>query len=289
MSRPSIHTLGIVLVAALVLLAAGAAQAGRIPSAAALLNPDGSVSSPALIGSAYSGPVAIDEYAITLDPALGPVFHRAHSSVPMQAVTGSPRVLAAALFDNMLVLAGSFDPVAGTRSCNIVAWDGAQWVSLGRFGTNGTVFELSVFHDRLIVAGDFSSAGNDMIFHIASWDGEYFSPMSRGLEAPVFALAVHQNLLIAAGLNGLGSTYGMGCSGVIAWDGHRWSCHGYMIQGIVRDVESTGDRLAATGQFFGLPIGRPDTTLYFDGNRWGATSNTHAGIASLGAAADAAK
>lgn len=289
MSRPSIHTPGFLVALAALLLCSIPIYADTPVDVSTMLSTQGTITSQTLNASTRTGTIDISAYDVRLDPTEGPIFVRSHTLSDMSAFVHSPRVLSAAVYDGMLVLAGRFDPVRGTYSRNIVGWNGNNWISIGHFGANGTIFELAVYNNRLVVAGDFSTVGNELISHIAYWDGRFFHPMAKGLDEPVFALTLFHDRLIAAGLNGLGSQYGLGCSGVIAWDGHRWTCEGLQIQGIVREIETTGDRLAATGQFFGHPIGRPDTTLYFDGHRWGATDMSHAGLASIGAAADAAK
>ncbi|MCB2230578.1 hypothetical protein KQH82_07670 [bacterium] len=274
MSRAPIPSLVLTLFA--LLLFATAAPAANQPSIEILRSSDNTVSRSVLSGSSYEGSLDLTGFHLRLSPTEGPVIVRTSGYDSYSLAPDAAVVQAAALYQGVLIVAGRFSPVASTRSSNIVGWDGERWVSIGRFGTNGPVFALTVFEHNLIVAGDFATAGNDLVNHIAAWDGQYFSPLSQGLQGPVFSLAVHRHRLIAAGLNGLGRAYGTGQSGVIAWNGSKWLFDGMEIQGIVREVATSGDQLSVTGQFFGFPIGRPDTTLYFDGAAWSTSTGTHA-------------
>lgn len=260
------------------LIGTATTQAANQPSIEILRSSDNTVLSAVLSGSSYEGSLDLTGFDIRLSPTDGPLVVRASEKETLNPSPDAAVVHAAALYKGMLILAGRFSPVASTYSSNMVGWNGEHWVSIGRFGTNGAVFAVTVFEHNLIVAGDFTTAGNDLVNHIAAWDGQYFSALANGLQGPVFSLTVHRHRLIAAGLNGLGRAYGTGQSGVIAWNGAKWSFDGLEIQGIVREVASSGDQLSVTGQFFGYPIGQPDTTLYFNGATWSPSTGTHAGM-----------
>ena len=134
--------------------------------------------------------------------------------------TKPARIRAAAIYDGRLILAGEFDPVAGTRSRNIVAWDGDSYVSIGRFGNNDAILDLAIYNGELIVAGEFTQAGNELIAYVAVWDGQYFSALGDGLDRAAAGLEVDEGRLYVAGDVQMGIRYG--ANNLVTWDGKHF-------------------------------------------------------------------
>lgn len=89
---------------------------------------------------------------------------------------GSSLVNAFALFQNALVVAGSFTSVEGVTANNIVQWTGAAWGALGS-GVTGEVKALAVntiqptLGSGLYVGGSLTAAGGSTVYNLATWDG----------------------------------------------------------------------------------------------------------------------
>jgi hypothetical protein len=129
-------------------------------------------------------------------------------------------VSAQTVYDNKLVIGGSFSSAGGSILNNMAYWDGSNWSSPGSH-TNGFVRALTVYDGRLIAGGSFTAVGGVVANHRASWDGSSWSKLGSGLNRRVYALTVYEEKLIAAGdftTAGSDSAYH-----IAAWDGTSWS------------------------------------------------------------------
>ncbi len=117
-----------------------------------------------------------------------------------------------------LVIGGSSLTAANATDQRVVTWDGAQWEALGPGpGTTGGVRAMVSWNGVLIAAGDFTGAG---LTRIAQWNGTAWQPLGAGSSAPVYALTVWNNLLVAAGYTGSGTSLS---PFIRAWDGATWT------------------------------------------------------------------
>lgn len=119
-------------------------------------------------------------------------------------------VQALAVYQDALVVGGWFtDPAA-----NIAVWGGSTWTPLGDGITpdentaDSGVMCLAAFHGDLIVGGGILMAGETPAANVARWSAstQKWSALGHGLTYPdeldsddVYALAVHQDMLIAGG------------------------------------------------------------------------------------------
>ena len=158
--------------------------------------------------------------SVILDPIRGPQMGREGTRAEETESAEPAAVRAAAIYDGKLILAGEFDPVTGTRSRNIVAWDGVRYISIGHFGTNDAILDVAIYGGELIVAGEFTQAGNDVIEHVAAWNGQYFSALGDGLDRAAAGLEVDQGRLYVAGDVQMGARYG--ANNLVSWDGKHF-------------------------------------------------------------------
>jgi hypothetical protein len=127
----------------------------------------------------------------------------------------------------------------------------------------------------LFVGGYFTSAGGDPASAFLSrWNGEDWSAVGGGVDGPVRALLVTDDLggpaLYAGG--SFTTAGGVPCSSIARWDGNEWSALGSGVSGEVRSLaiwdDGAGPALYAGGTFTaagGLPANR---IARWDGSQW---------------------
>ena len=136
---------------------------------------------------------------------------------------GNPAtVRALEVVDGSLYLGGSFffeeDLPFWSPTRGVARWNGQGWVPVGPREFNGVVHAFAWYDNHLIAAGGFGlPSGSRGISNIARWSGEKWEPLGNGTDAPVYALAVHQGDLYAAGSFSLAG--GLLCSGIARWNG----------------------------------------------------------------------
>jgi len=133
-------------------------------------------------------------------------------------------VNAGIVYNNDLVVAGSFTTAGGVTVNNIARWNGITWSSIGG-GTNGEVFALAIFNNQLIAGGSFTSAGGVPAYRIAVWNGSAWAPLSLGMNGDVYALAVHSSQLVAGGA--FTTAGGVNVNRIARWNGASWSIGTY--------------------------------------------------------------
>ncbi len=165
---------------------------------------------------------------------------------------GSGRdVNATAVYNNQLVLAGSFSNLLGDSDMdNIAAWNGTAYSPIGT-GLGGEVFALAVHNGELYAGGRITSAGgNTAIINIAKWNGTSWTAVGQGLSNYVFALFVWNGSLYAAGqFNDSGGTP---MRGIARWNGAAWSAVGGSL--------NAGGTAYALGEFNGSLVVMGDFT-----------------------------
>lgn len=86
--------------------------------------------------------------------------------------TFTPGVYDLAVHEDLLVVGGDFDAVAGVPYANIVAWDSSGWSAVGTGITGGQeprVYALKVDGKKLYAGGRFTTAGGVLVNSIAEW------------------------------------------------------------------------------------------------------------------------
>lgn len=142
-------------------------------------------------------------------------------------------------------------------------------------GLDNNVLATTVWDDgggpALYAGGLFLTAGDQLVNGIARWDSTGWSsltgPSGTGVDAQVFALAVHDGDLIVGG--GFETAGGVPANRIARWDGQTWSpLGGGMDSSQVRALASHQGELYAAGGFTaagGVPAGR---IARWDGQAW---------------------
>jgi hypothetical protein len=148
------------------------------------------------------------------------------------------RVNAFTIYNNKLIVGGSFKSAGGNITDNIAVWDGSNWSVLLNGVQSGTlqnagcssqngVYALTSFQGNLIVGGLFGSANTTTLCGLAKWNGNAWSSIVNKLVSNNFgpgiikALTVYNNKLIAAGA--FDTINGVPARNIAQWDGVTWS------------------------------------------------------------------
>lgn len=81
-----------------------------------------------------------------------------------------------AIYQNELIVGGSFTGVNGQNFPYLIKWDGNSWQHLGG-NINSTVTKIRVVNNELVVTGYFSQIGNITANHVAKWNGSAWSDL----------------------------------------------------------------------------------------------------------------
>ena len=74
-------------------------------------------------------------------------------------------VVTAGVYDNLLIVGGSFTTAGDTAATRIASWNGSTWAPLGSGLDNGPIC-FSQWDNKLIVAGNFVTAGGVTVNHV---------------------------------------------------------------------------------------------------------------------------
>jgi hypothetical protein len=167
---------------------------------------------------------------------------------------------ALAVFNDQLLVGGSFLAAGGITANGIARWDGAQWaavaegvmqgVSLG--GVSALAVHTANAQTELYVLGNFDKAGTERAQGIAKWNGSTWSSLERpdtsvvGGEAlesfddgsgPALYVGYHQFITTAS----LGPQTSLLPGQYAArWNGTKWSPVGQSLGGTVRSLGTFG-------------------------------------------------
>lgn len=164
----------------------------------------------------------------------------------------------------LLFIGGEFDEVNignPVVAKNVVAWDGAEFITLGDgagVGVSGPVRSFASMDEVVIVGGSFDRAnahgpgsGQIVATNLVGWDGDgwhvFGSSGSNGLDGQVYALEVFGDELYVGGIFTVAydSSGASDANRVARWDGDQWHPLGvdggngvfFLVNGLVSDQE----------------------------------------------------
>lgn len=113
--------------------------------------------------------------------------------------TFSSRIAAMCLYDDQLILSGTFTDLGWDPTIQIAAYDGTTWSPIGT-GLGGSPNALVEHRGSLIAIGDLTIGDAQTPAHIARWDGQAWSPIQAPTSARPYSLAsTDAGLLIRVG------------------------------------------------------------------------------------------
>ncbi len=209
------------------------------------------------------------------------------------------------LFDDRLVIGGSFSAVGGLDALHVAVFDGLNWQALGEgvpemvealavyagelfagpyrwdgitwtneLQTNGPVHALQVWEGNLFAGGSFTMAGDIETSGIAGWNSLECFALGQGVAHTqnVYALTTFENDLIVGG----SFTVAGGVSAVLLarWNGQQWSAFSDSLALApsnygVFSLATHGQNLFAGGRFIHTGI-ELNLLGRWDGNSWNA-------------------
>jgi hypothetical protein len=176
---------------------------------------------------------------------------------PLSSGTNGP-VFSLAVFEEKLIVGGSFSSAGGNATNNIAQWDGTRWQPLGsgievvRPGTGNSpqVAALSTYQNKLVAGGVFDTAGGVSSPGIAEWNGTSWQSIGDGVGGRwpfVFALTPYRGSLIAAG--SFATAGGIDANMIAQWNGRKWQVVGRGLDRSVTALSVYDGNLIAAGLF----------------------------------------
>ncbi len=183
-----------------------------------------------------------------------------------------------AAIDGKLYAAGLFALPGETTTANVRSWDGKGWSDHGYF--NGPVYTIAAASGGIVAAGSFTKASTTAsssslapAANIAAASGSGWSPLSFGVDGPVYTLLYGENTLIAGGNFSLAS--GVVAHGIARWNGSNWARVGNTpstsVNGTIHSAAfaPNGD-LYVGGSFTTAGSTTANSIARWDGIRWHA-------------------
>ncbi len=195
-------------------------------------------------------------------------------------------VYAMTVYDNKLVVGGSFTSAGGLSISRVATWNGFTWARFGS-GINNDVYALSVFNNNLIAAGYFNRAGGLPVTNIASWNGSTWSALGVGMNSSVSSLCEYDGQIIAGGR--FDESGGDEAHRIAVWNGVNWLPIGDGVSGpspyqsIVNKMIVFDNQLVVAGNFTSASETPVLNIAKWDGASWsefspGMSSNKTTGI-----------
>jgi trimeric autotransporter adhesin len=174
------------------------------------------------------------------------------------------------VFQNKLIVGGSFID-AGNLDCPYLAmWDGTNWNDLGGT-TNSIVQSLAVWNNKLIIGGYFTQCENLPAKYIVQYDGNNFSTMGTGMggsQGQVMALTSYNGDLYAGGF--FSTAGGVAVNHLAKWNGSAWSAVGSGVSGIVYALGTHNNNLVIGGLFTAAGGVSANAIALYDGTSYSA-------------------
>ena len=102
------------------------------------------------------------------------------------------------IFQNKLVIGGTFQTSWGDPGNSIMMWDGTNLTQLGS-GLNGDVFDMVVYNNELYVGGSISSTSGVYGSCLQKWNGTQWDNLGLSFNNTITSLALMNNELYVGG------------------------------------------------------------------------------------------
>jgi len=158
-------------------------------------------------------------------------------------------VVCMVVYQNKLIVGGSFSDAGNLQTPYLAAWDGSTWSDLGGT-TNSIVQSLTVYGTKLIIGGYFTQCENLPVNYIVQYDGNTFSAMGSGMggsQGQVMALTTYNGDVYAGGF--FSTAGGISAPRLAKWNGTSWSAVGSGVSGIVYALGTHNGSLVIGGLF----------------------------------------
>lgn len=179
------------------------------------------------------------------------------------------------VFENKIVVGGSFTLAGGVPANNIAQWDGTSWQPVGA-GFPQEVYALTVFNNQLIAAGKYLLVTPTDTARVFKLNGSTWEPLGKGFvnraNEHVRSLLVHENKLYASGLFKLNLTAG-GASNIAVLESNNWTNLGDGLDLEVLCMTSDGSDIVAGGEFTSSDTAQVNHVARWDNGKWKRIGN----------------
>ena len=179
-------------------------------------------------------------------------------------------VNAITVYNNKIVIGGSFTQAGGVPVNNIAQWDGTNWQPVGT-GFPDEVYALTVFNGNLIAAGKYLLVTTTDTGRVFSYNGSIWQPLGKGfvnrVNEYVKALLVHESKLYASGSFKLNFTSG-GASNVAVLESNAWDNLGDGLDLEVMCMTSDGSDIIAGGKFSSSDTAQVNHIARWNNGKW---------------------
>lgn len=197
------------------------------------------------------------------------------------------RVWAMQVYQNKLVVSGTFTKAGGVPADGLALWDGNQWTAFednqgARF--NGQITRMTIFNGELIVSGGFTTIDDLVVNRIARWNGSTWLPLAgpsgTGLSSGASTFAEFDGNLVVGGH--FIDAGGVEVDRIAVWDGSNWSrlegdgVPSIQSGGILSLANYNGD-LIAGGSFQYIADTYVSNIARWDGTQWHAMTGPGGG------------
>lgn len=170
------------------------------------------------------------------------------------------------VYQNQLIVAGSFSTAGGKTISNIASWDETDWYYLGVIGAQGVdkkVSSLQIVNGDLVVYGSFNYAGGIYANSVASWNGISWKSLNNTYKSPTIVSYLNNELYSYWWLSD--SNYFL----FKKWNGFDWIVHSVIFDYInSQSIVVFDNKKWAVGKFkFHNDSNYYDMIIY-DGNTW---------------------
>lgn len=165
-------------------------------------------------------------------------------------------VLALAVWNNELCIAGRFTEVDGVSASKLAAWNGLSWRAIPG-SPNSDVYALASHSGLLYAGGAFSRIGARAIARVAQFDGAQWSPLGTGITGEVYTFtSLGDDLIIGGEFSQAG---GAPACNIVRWSNAQFIPMGSGANAGVLSLATQGSRVFAGGVFStmdGVTVGR---------------------------------
>ncbi len=177
------------------------------------------------------------------------------------------------IYQNKLIVGGSFTDAGNLDAPFLASWDGSSWNDLGGT-TNSIVQSLAVWNNKLIIGGYFTQCENLPTNYIVQYDGNNFTTMGTGMggsQGQVMALTAYNGELYAGGF--FSTAGGIPANRLARWNGTSWSAVGNGVSGIVYALGTHNGSLVIGGLFTSVGDVLANAIALYDGANYSALGN----------------
>jgi hypothetical protein len=170
------------------------------------------------------------------------------------------------LFNDKLIVGGTFMEAGGIMANHIAAWDDSAWSNLGQGigGMGGSVMALISYNNSILAA---TRSGGPNV-SIMAWDGESWQPFGTGFNNIVRCMIIYNgNLIVGGDFNAKNSLV---VNHIAAWDGSNWMPLGDGVDGGVEVLFVYNNQLIAGGNFDRAGDIDAERIASWDGTSWSA-------------------